>query len=339
MGVVDALHRVAAGLSLTADEAEAAMGEIMEGKASPAQLGGLLVALRMKGESVAEIVGFARAMRARMVPVRSARIGLVDTCGTGGDSLKTFNLSTAAAFIAAGAGAPVAKHGNRAVTSKCGSADVLSALGVNLDVSAERAGKILDEVGIVFLFAPNHHPAMKHAAGPRKELGLRTVFNILGPLCNPAGAAHQVVGVYEKGLLETVAESLSRLGCTRGMVVHGEVGIDEVSPIGPTHYALIEEGSLSLGTLHPEELGIVQPSIEEIAAGESPEANAEMIREALADDASARGRAVLPGAAAALFVAGVAESFEEGVAKARESVRQGWASEKLRQLVEASCAE
>src|SRR5687768_3814255 len=231
MTIEEALSHVVSRRNLRENDAQTLMEAIMRGEATDAQIAGLLVALRMKGETSGEITGFARAMRANVVTVPHNRTNVVDTCGTGGDTLKTFNLSTAAAIVAASAGIPVAKHGNRAFTSKCGSADVLEALGVNLNLNADQNAKMIDDVGLAFMFAPNHHPAMKYAAGPRKEMRLRTVFNLLGPLTNPAGATRQSIGVFSPALVPKIASALRRLGCKRGVVAHGLLGLE----IGRAH--------------------------------------------------------------------------------------------------------
>jgi anthranilate phosphoribosyltransferase len=250
---------------LREDEAQEVMETVMRGEATIAQIAGLLVALRMKGETSSEITGFARAMRANVVPVPHNIENLVDTCGTGGDTVKTFNLSTAAAIVAASAGVPIAKHGNRAFTSKCGSADVLEALGANLNLDAHENARMLETVGLAFMFAPNHHPAMKHAAGPRKEMKLRTVFNLLGPLTNPAGASRQCIGVFAPALVPKIASALRRLGCKRGVVAHGMLGLDEVSPIGATRLAIIDGKQVVEKFVQAEDFGIDPPRISEIA--------------------------------------------------------------------------
>ncbi|MCW5947499.1 MAG: anthranilate phosphoribosyltransferase [Fimbriimonadales bacterium] len=338
MTIIEAIERVANRQSLRESEARDVMNSIMEGEATPAQIAGFLVALRMKGESGSEITGFARVMREKVVPVRTKHKNLVDTCGTGGDKVKTFNLSTAAAIIASAAGAPVAKHGNRAVTSKCGSADVLEALGVNLTLSSEAAGKLLDDIGLAFLFAPNHHPAMKHAAGPRKEMKLRTVFNLLGPLTNPAGADRQLIGVFAPNLTLKVAQVLRRLGCKRAVVAHGMVGLDEVSPIGTTKVAIVDNNAVTESHLNPEDFGIEATHLSEISAGESVETNAEMLKTAIAEPESPQCRAVLPGAGVALWLAEVVSDFREGSQIAREAVASGKAADKLKELVSKSNA-
>ncbi len=336
MTIVEAIERVANRQSLREGEARLVMNSIMDGDATPAQIAGLLVALRMKGETGSEITGFARVMRERVLPVRSRHENVVDTCGTGGDTVKTFNLSTAAAIVASAAGAPIAKHGNRAVTSKCGSADVLESLGVNLTMSADGAGRLLDEIGLAFLFAPNYHPAMKHAAGPRKEMKLRTVFNLLGPLTNPAGADRQLIGVFAPNLTLKIAQVLRRLGCKRAVVAHGMIGLDEVSPIGATKLATVDGGLVTESHMLAEEFGIEPPELAEIAGGETVQANAEKLRVAISDAGSPECRAVLPGAGVALWLAEVSPDLQTGVVMARDAVASGKAAEKLSELIRKS---
>lgn len=336
MTIVEAIERVADRKSLREDEAREVMNAIMEGKVTPAQIAGFLVALRMKGETASEIAGFARVMREKVVPVRCKHENLVDTCGTGGDKVKTFNLSTAAAIISSAAGAPIAKHGNRAVTSRCGSADVLEALGVNLNVSPEGAGKMLDEIGLAFLFAPNYHPAMKHAAEPRKEMKLRTVFNLLGPLTNPAGADRQLIGVFSPALTTKLAQVLKRLGCKRAVVAHGMIGIDEVSPIGSTKMAIVDGRSLNESYVTAEGLGIEPPEMSEISGSETAEENAQKLRTAISDAMAPECRAVLPGAGVAVWLAELAPDFRSAVEIARTAVRDGRAERKLAELVSMS---
>ena len=290
--ITDALHRIANHReSLSREEARAVMAEILTGKCTDAQIAALLVALHMKGETVEEIVGFAEAIRAAATPLPlrfelrvdvsgTGRDALVDTCGTGGDASGTFNISTATALVVAGAGVRVAKHGNRSVTSKCGSADVMEALGVNIDLPPDRLAACLEEVGIAFLFAPAMHSAMKHVQTARRELRLRTVFNLLGPLTNPAHASAQVVGVYSVDLVEKLAEALSMLGLRRALVVHGLDGLDEITITGPTRIAEVREGSVRTYEVTPEEFGMKRGSLEDISGGDAA-ANAAIIREVL----------------------------------------------------------
>src|SRR3989441_2133997 len=300
----DALAQLLDGKDLPRDEARRVMDTIMSGRATPAQIGGFLVALRMKGETAEEIAGCAEAMRAHAVRVRPEREDLTDTAGTGGDGGDTFNISTAAALVAAAAGAAVAKHGNRAVSSACGSADVLEALGFTLEQAPPRIAQSIDELGFGFLFAPSHHPAMRHAAAVRKELATRTVFNVLGPLTNPAGARAQVVGVYSAELVSTIAEVLARLGARRAFVVHGAGGIDELSPVGPNLLAEVVDGEVLERRLDPEaELGIPRCSVEELRGG-SPSENAQAIRAVFAGAEGGRRDAILLNAAGAIAAGG-----------------------------------
>jgi anthranilate phosphoribosyltransferase len=340
--ILDALHRIANHReSLSRDEASAVMAEVLSGQCTDAQVAALLVALHMKGETVEEIVGFAEAIRAAAAPMSlystldvsgTGRDALVDTCGTGGDASGTFNISTATAFVVAGAGVHVAKHGNRSVTSKCGSADVMEALGVNLGLPSDRLAECLREVGIAFLFAPAMHSAMKHVQTARRELRLRTVFNLLGPLTNPAGASAQVVGVYSVELVEKLAEALSMLGLHRGLVVHGLDGLDEITISGPTRVAEVREGNVRTYEVTPEEFGMKRASIETISGGDAA-ANAAIIREILAGKKSPRRDVVLLNAAAALVAAGKADHLSETLPLAVNSIDSGAAARKLEALV------
>ena len=336
MNIGYALNRLIAGGSLREKEAGALMGLIMSGEVTPAQLGALLTALRIRGERVMELVGFVREMRARAVKVPTESKDLVDTCGTGGDRVKTFNLSTAAAFMASAAGARVAKHGNRAFTSRCGSADVLEALGLNLNLSPERAGQILDTLGVVFLFAPLYHPAMKHVAPVRKEIGFRTVFNILGPLCNPAGVRRQVLGVYEPALVSKLSRVLARLGSERAIVAYAEPGLDEISPEGLTEVAILTEGRVTRRTLHPGDFGISPIPLEAILARGTPEENGKVLIEALEDVTSPYCQAAIPTASATLWVAGLTDSFLEGAERVKSAIKEGLALQKLTELIRMS---
>ncbi len=321
------------GTQLTRAEARAVMDEIMRGEATPAQIGGFLIALRAKGETPDEITGCAEAMRDHVLAVRPRRDDLVDTAGTGGDGTHTINISTAAALVAAAAGAAVAKHGNRAVSSACGSADVLEALGFTLELEPQRIAKSIDELGFGFLFAPSHHPAMRHAAAVRKELATRTVFNVLGPLTNPAGARAQVVGVYSPELVRTIAEVLARLGARRAYVVHGGGGIDELSPVGPNLVAEVVDGRVLERQLDPEtELGIPRCSVDELRGG-SPAENAEAIREVFAGKNGGRRNAILLNAAGAIAASGHAADLREGLEVARRTIDSGAAGERLELLI------
>jgi len=331
----DAIRKLTERQDLAADEAHAAMAEIMSGEAGPAQIAAFLVALRMKGETVEEVTEFARVMREHVVPVRPTRRPLVDTCGTGGDGLNTFNISTTAAFVAAGAGAAVAKHGNRSVSSKCGSADVLEALGIKVQQSPEEVARYVGEVGLGFMFAPAYHPAMKHAMPVRRELAMRTVFNALGPLTNPAGAEAQVIGVYAPELTEMHAAVLANLGCRRAFVVHGLDGMDEISTLGATRITELRDGQQRTYELAPEEVGLKRSLPEEIAGG-TPQENAELLVALLEGKGGAPRDIVLLNAAAAIAAAGLADTLADGMAHARESIDRGRALGKLRSLQEIS---
>ena len=333
-----ALQTLLDGRDLSRAEARAVMGEVMAGEATPAQIAGFLVALRAKGETAGEIAGCAEAMRAHVLEVRPQRDDLVDTAGTGGDAAGTFNISTAAALVAAAAGAAVAKHGNRAVSSASGSADVLEALGFELELPPERIARSIDELGFGFLFAPAHHPAMRHAAAVRRELATRTVFNVLGPLTNPAGARSQVVGVYSPALVRVIADVLASLGAERAYVVHGAGGIDELSPAGPNLVCEVVAGTVIERTIDPVELGVPRCSPEELAGG-SPSDNATTIREVFAGADGGRRSAILLNAAGAIAAGGLAHDLREGLALAREALNSGAAGERLEQLVAFSRAE
>jgi anthranilate phosphoribosyltransferase len=357
--ILDALHRLTHGSdSLNREEARAVMAEVLTGKCSDAQIAALLVALKMKGETVEEIVGFAEAIRAAAAPLPIVRAGsaealavtgtgrdaladddsLIDTSGTGGDASGTFNISTATALVTAGAGVRVAKHGNRSISSKCGSADVVEALGVNIQLSPERAAQCLREVGICFLYAPNLHPAMKQVQGVRRELRMRTMFNLLGPLTNPARASGQVVGVYGLELVEKLAEALSMLGLRRAVVVHGLDGLDEITITGKTRIAEAREGSVRSYEIEPEEFGMKPAALQEIAGGDGTE-NAAIIRAVLGGEKSARRDVVVLNAAAALVAAGRAQHIAEAVPPAIKSIESGAAAGKLDSLIRFSAGE
>jgi anthranilate phosphoribosyltransferase len=327
------LGKVMEEKDLTADEAEEAMRFIMAGAATSAQIGGYLVALRMKGETVAEITGSARAMRANASHVPLAINGdpLLDTAGTGGDGKHTFNISTAAAFVIAGAGQKVAKHGNRAASSRCGSADVLSALGINLNLTPVQVGQCIQEVGIGFLFAPNFHPAMKHAIGPRRELGQRTIFNLLGPLTNPAGATHQLIGVYAPSLTQPLAQVLGELGGRAALVVHGHGGLDELTTNGPNRVSRLKDGRVQTYELDARRYGLRPAAMDELQ-GSDPEVNARILKNILADrDRSPRRDVVLLNAAAAL--AAESGDLSAGLEEAHQSLESGAAFAKLEGLI------
>jgi anthranilate phosphoribosyltransferase len=325
------------GRDLGRDRAREVMAEIMRGEATQAQIGGFLVALRLKGETADEIAGCAEAMREHVLPVQPERTDLVDTAGTGGDGARTINISTAAAIVAAAAGAGVAKHGNRAVSSACGSADVLEALGFELEQPPERIARSIDELGFGFMFAPAHHPAMRHAAPVRRELATRTVFNVLGPLTNPAGARAQVIGVYSRPLVRTIADVLAQLGASRAFVVHGAHGIDELSPAGPNDVCEVVNGEVRERVIDPVELGIERGDPDELRGG-TPAENAAAIREVFAGAPGARRDAILLNAAGAVAAAGHAEDLREGLALARRAVDSGAAAARLDELARFSNA-
>ena len=355
--IVDALHRLANhSESLSRAEAREVMADVLTGKCTDAQIAALLIALRMKGETVEEIVGFAEAIRAAAAPLpierardalavsgtgREALAGecendsLIDTSGTGGDASGTFNISTATALVTAGAGVRVAKHGNRSISSKCGSADVIEALGINIQLSPERAARCLREVGICFLFAPNLHPAMKQVQGVRRELKMRTMFNLLGPLTNPAGASGQVVGVYSLDLVEKLAEALSMLGLRRALVVHGLDGLDEISITGKTRIAEAHDGSVRSYEVEPEEFGLKPAALNDISGGDAAE-NADIIRAVLDGERSPRRDVVLLNTAAALVAAGSAEHIAQAIPLAAKSIDSGAAAGKLEKLLRFS---
>jgi anthranilate phosphoribosyltransferase len=363
--ILDALHRISNhSQSLDRAEAREVMSEVLAGKCTDAQIAGLLIALRMKGETVEEIVGFAEAIRAAAapLPIERARTddssgalavtgtdrdalaentlaeeSLVDTSGTGGDASGTFNISTATAFVTGGAGVRVAKHGNRSISSKCGSADVVEALGINIQLTPEQAARCLREVGICFLYAPNLHPAMKQVQGVRRELRMRTMFNLLGPLTNPARASGQVVGVYSLDLVEKLAEALSMLGLHRALVVHGLDGLDEITITGPTRIAEAREGSVRSYEVEPEEFGMTRATLQEISGGDAAE-NAAIIRAILSGEKSSRRNVVLLNAAAALIAAGRADHLAEALPLAVHSIDSGAAAAKLEALARFTSA-
>ncbi len=330
----EGIEALVAGRSLSLEEAAAVMEEIMDGQATPAQFGAFVTALRLKGETVEEIAGLARVMREKATPVEIAD-AVVDTCGTGGDALGTFNVSTAAAFVVAGAGLKVAKHGNRAMTSKCGSADVLEALGVKIDLGPEGVRECLQKVGIGFMFAPVFHPAMKYAAGPRREIGIRTIFNILGPLTNPARAKAQVIGVSEGSLAAKMAQALQRLGCRHALVVHGEDGLDEISIGGSSTICELKEGTIISYSVAPEDFGFERASMKSIVGG-SAEENAAALRAVLGGERGPKRDIVLLNAAAALVAGDRIANLREGVSLAQESLDSGRAREKLEGLIVVS---
>jgi len=332
-----AIARVSSNDSLSEEEAHLVMGAVMDGEATPSQISALVVGMRMKGETVDEIVGFARAMRERATPVRPAVTRYIDTCGTGGDGLHTFNISTTTAFVVAGAGVPVAKHGNRAVSSAAGSADVLEALGVNVGLDATAMARCIDECGVGFLFAQSLHASMRHAGPTRREIGIRTVFNILGPLTNPAGARRQLLGVYAANLAPIMAEVAGRLGAERVLVVHGHPGMDEVSASGPTTVSEFDAavGGVRTYEVLPEDVGVARGTLSDIAGGDAAE-NATIVRAILGGEHGPKRDVVLMNAAAALLAAGEVVDLSEGVVRAREAIDSGRAAQALEMLVAVS---
>jgi anthranilate phosphoribosyltransferase len=341
--MLDALDKIAAGKTLTRAEAERVMEEILAGRASTEQIAALLMGLRMRGEALEEVVGFASAMRRHATPIfppghRLTGAPLIDTCGTGGDGLGTFNISTTAGFVVAGAGVRVAKHGNRSSGARCGSADVLEALGVSINIPVPRVAKAIEEIGIGFLYAPALHASTRHAIPARRELRMRTIFNLLGPLTNPANASAQVVGVYAPHLTELVAQVLAELGVLRAFVVHGAEGLDEISISGDTAVAELRDGAIRTFNVTPEDFGLARAPIESIAGGADARACADIIRNVLgtpgrAHDYTAHRDIVLINSAAALVAAGRANEFLEGVHLAAESIDTGAARKKLEALI------
>lgn len=331
--IKEAIAKVVEKKDLTEDEMIATMREIMEGEATQAQIASFITALRMKGETVEEITGAARVMREKALKVKTRASVVVDTCGTGGDESFTFNISTAAAFVAAGAGLTVAKHGNRSVSSKSGSADVLRSLGVNIEAEVERVEECLDAIGIGFLFAPMMHGAMKHAIGPRREIGIRTIFNILGPLTNPAGAKYQVLGVYRSELTEMLANVLKNLGSIRAFVVSGNDGLDEITLTAETKVSELKDGVVNTYYIKPEDFGMKPCKLFELQGGD-PDDNARIIREILKGEKGAKRDVVVLNAAAAITASGKANDFKDGIKSAEESIDSGKALEKLERHIE-----
>ena len=319
---------------LTSDQAGEVMGAIMDGQALPSQIGAVLMALALKGERPAELVGFARAMRARATVMSSAVAGVFDTCGTGGDGARTFNVSTAAALVVAGAGVKVAKHGNRAVSSQCGSADVFEALGVRLEAGPDAVVAALREAGLAFFFAPVWHPSMRHAGPTRRELGVRTAFNLLGPLTNPAGARRQIVGVSRPEHTALIARTLGLLGTERAWVVHGAGGLDELSTLGYTKVSELKDGTVNTFYVHPSDVGLPVARATDLAGGAADE-NAALIERLLDGEMGPRRDIVLLNAGAGLLIAGSASSLSEGVAQARTAIASGAARRVLERLREA----
>ena len=335
MDMPAAIRAVTENHDLSADDMYSVMQTIMTGEATPAQIGGFLVGLRMKGETVDEITAAAKVMRELAAHVDVSGPHLVDTCGTGGDAATTFNISTASAFVVAAAGGKVAKHGNRSVSSKSGSADVLEAAGVNLDLSPEQVAQCVNEIGVGFMFAPKHHSAMKHAIGPRKEMGVRTIFNVLGPLTNPAGAPNQVLGVFSNLLVEPLAEVLLQLGSEHVLVVHSQDGMDEISIGAPTFVAELKAGKVDTYTIAPEDFGLERSSIDELGV-DSADESLSVINSVFEGNKGPARDIVQLNAGAAIYAAGLTETLAEGISKASEVIDSGAAMEKLNALVETS---
>ncbi len=336
--IKESIEKAASGQNICETEMMDTMNQIMEGEATPAQIGALLIALRIKGETVAEITAAAKVMRSKStrIPLSEAITEpLVDTCGTGGDCANTFNVSTTSAFVVAGAGVKVAKHGNRSVSSKCGSADLMEELGLPLDLTPEQVGMCIDQVGLGFLYAPALHGAMKYAIGPRREIGLRTIFNVIGPLTNPAGAGVQVMGVYSPELVEPIGHVLANLGAQSAFVVHGHGGLDEISLSGPTVAARVKDGRVTLEHLNPEELGLKSQVNGGIKGGD-PKKNAGITMSVLNGEAGSHRDITVFNAAAALVAAGLAQDFKQGMALASDSIDSGRAMAKLSGLIEFS---
>ncbi len=330
----EAITALVAGQSLTMEEAASVMEEIMEGEVTPAQFGAFVTALRLKGETVEEIAGMAKTMRAKAVRV-TVTGPVIDVVGTGGDGQNTFNISTAVAFVVAGAGLKVAKHGNRAASSQCGAADVLEALGVKIELTAEQVQRCIEEVGIGFMFAPSFHPAMKYAGPPRREIGIRTVFNILGPLTNPARAENYLLGVADGALVEKMAMVLQSLGCNHALVVHGEDGLDEITTTGKSRICELKEGSINNYTISPEYFGLPRVILDNLKGGTADE-NAALLRSILSGTSGPQRDVVLLNAAAALVAGGKAETIQQGMDLAKEVLANGQALAKLEQLIKLS---
>ncbi|AUM13802.1 anthranilate phosphoribosyltransferase [Ketobacter alkanivorans] len=335
MNIQTALKAIVEGQNLSESDMSTVMEQIMTGQATPAQIGGFLVGLRMKGETVDEITGAARVMRALATPVSIKAENLVDTCGTGGDGSKTFNISTTVAFVVAAAGGKVAKHGNRSVSSVSGSADVLEAAGVHLGLSPEQVARCVESIGVGFMFAPAHHSAMKHAIGPRKEMAIRTVFNLLGPLTNPAGAKRQVMGVFARQWVRPIAEVLQRLGCEHVLVVHSADGMDEISIGAETFVAEATPTEITEYSIQPEDFGMTRAAISTLAV-DSVEDSLAMIKDVLSKKDGPAADIVALNAGAAIYVAGLASSIKEGVALAQDAVGSGLAHAKLGELAQLS---
>lgn len=335
MDMQAAIRAVTEKRNLDADEMTAVMRTIMTGEATPAQIGGFLIGLRMKGETVDEIAAAARVMRELATGVQVTGSNVVDIVGTGGDATNTFNVSTACTFVVAAAGGTVAKHGNRSVSSKSGSADLLEAAGVNLDLTPEQVAQCINEIGVGFMFAPRHHSAMKHAIGPRKEMGVRTIFNVLGPLTNPAGAPNQLLGVFSSELVEPLAQVLNKLGSNHVLVVNAEDGMDEISVGAPTHVAELKEGQVSTYTITPEQFGVERADIKQLVVNSAEESLA-IINGVLENQPGPARDIVMLNAGAAIYAAGLADTLDAGIRKADTEIATGKAKEKLDALVKLS---
>ena len=335
MDIKQAIQTVIDGKNLNTQQMTAVMNSILTGEATASQIGGFLVGLRIKGETIDEISAAAAVMRALATPVIPKSKQLVDIVGTGGDGLKTFNISTASAIVAAAAGAHVAKHGNRAASSQSGSADLLEKAGIKLDMSPQQVADCIDQVGVGFMFAPAHHSAMKHAIGPRKEMGVRTIFNVLGPLTNPAGTKRNFIGVYDAGLVEPLANVLKNLGNTQALVVHGRDGLDEISIAEPTLASELKENQITSFEIKPEDFGIQRAPLESIVVKDSSESLA-VINAVFSGDTGAAHDAVILNAGAGIYVAGITESLSQGIDKARETIASGAAATKLDDYVRFS---
>lgn len=343
--IKEAIAKIVLQQDLNEAEMIEVMNQVMGGEATQAQVGSFVTALRMKGETIEEITGAARVMRDHATPIRVGkaldidreeinldRETILDTCGTGGSGTKSFNISTTVAFVVSACGVKVAKHGNRSISSACGSADVLEALGVNLNVTPQQVESCINEIGVGFLFAPALHGAMKHAIGPRREIGIRTIFNILGPLTNPAGADRQVLGVYDENLVEVLAKVLAKLGCQRGFVVHGQDGMDEVTLTGPTRVGEIRDGAVTLSTIEPEDFGLRRCKLADLQGGDAA-TNAEIVRDILGGNPGPKRQVVLLNAAFALVAAGLAKDVDTGLERARAAIDDDLAMAKLEGLV------
>ncbi|MDY6857224.1 MAG: anthranilate phosphoribosyltransferase [Thermodesulfobacteriota bacterium] len=333
--ITDGIRKIVEEGSLTEPEMIEVMNQIMNGEATPAQIGAFITALRMRGETVEELTGAAKVMRKKAVKIKTKNPTIIDTCGTGGDGSNTFNISTTAAFVVAGTGITVAKHGNRSVSSNCGSADVLKALGVNIEADKDTVEKCLNENGIGFLFAPRFHRAMKYAVGPRGEIGIRTIFNILGPLTNPAGATAQVLGIYSKEYTEIMATVLKNLGSKHALVVHGEDGLDEITLTAKTRISELKNGEINTYFIEPEEFNMERCTFEDLLGG-SPEDNANMTLRVLKGEKGPKTDIVLLNASAAIFASGVVNTLAEGIKVAKESIENGNALKKLLGLIKIS---